>query len=332
MRLKFLLLSLLCILGMTLQAQNKSYRYVFTEDFVNNGTPVHAEKLTVWFDTDFEYALRVSEPEMKNVSSIFNTEAFTSSSGTAITTGYDMIANEANRVNCADKLHGAAITPTFENGMLCVTVPYTLDYPTGGVASSTITNGAVLFHMNLGSKPNRVNDSKNSWDAYTIDATGMFIGIQAPAGRTVQGYFGSTSEDLKDGFGKFTHAAYFNFGAIPSNDYVELTSGAPYNDDCFFKSLKVGSTTWSNGYVCKYVDIAVRGAKPGDKIYLKGIQTLHPEVSAESFVNSSAVSEITSVENNPVEYYNLQGMCVGNPSNGLFIKHQGNKVEKVFIK
>ena len=37
-------------------------------------------------------------------------------------------------------------------------------------------------------------------------------------------------------------------------------------------------------------------------------------------------------ENAPVEYYNLQGVRVANPANGIFIKRQGNKVEKVLVK
>ena len=36
--------------------------------------------------------------------------------------------------------------------------------------------------------------------------------------------------------------------------------------------------------------------------------------------------------NAPVEYYNLQGVKVTNPSNGVFIKVQGKKSEKVYIK
>ncbi len=36
--------------------------------------------------------------------------------------------------------------------------------------------------------------------------------------------------------------------------------------------------------------------------------------------------------NAPVEYYNLQGVKVSNPSNGIFIKVQGKKTEKVYIK
>lgn len=45
---------------------------------------------------------------------------------------------------------------------------------------------------------------------------------------------------------------------------------------------------------------------------------------------------IDSVENDasnaPAEYYNMQGMKVNNPANGLYIRRQGNKVTKVLIK
>ncbi len=36
--------------------------------------------------------------------------------------------------------------------------------------------------------------------------------------------------------------------------------------------------------------------------------------------------------NAPVVYYNLQGQRVANPENGLYIRVQGNKVEKVAIR
>lgn len=34
----------------------------------------------------------------------------------------------------------------------------------------------------------------------------------------------------------------------------------------------------------------------------------------------------------PVEYYNLQGVCVTNPSGGIFIRRQGDSVTKVYVK
>ena len=49
-------------------------------------------------------------------------------------------------------------------------------------------------------------------------------------------------------------------------------------------------------------------------------------------VPSTSVTDVEIDENAPVEFYNLQGVRVANPENGLFIRRQGNKVEKVFIK
>lgn len=43
---------------------------------------------------------------------------------------------------------------------------------------------------------------------------------------------------------------------------------------------------------------------------------------------NSGISNITADDNAPVEYYNLQGVKVENPENGIFIKKQGSKTEK----
>ena len=42
--------------------------------------------------------------------------------------------------------------------------------------------------------------------------------------------------------------------------------------------------------------------------------------------------EIANDENAPVEYYNLQGVRVANPENGIYVKRQGNKVQKIYVK
>lgn len=46
----------------------------------------------------------------------------------------------------------------------------------------------------------------------------------------------------------------------------------------------------------------------------------------------AAVISAEAVENAPVEYYNLNGQRVSNPSNGIFIRKQGSKTTKVAIK
>jgi hypothetical protein len=44
---------------------------------------------------------------------------------------------------------------------------------------------------------------------------------------------------------------------------------------------------------------------------------------------ATGIESIEADENAPAVYYNLQGIKVANPSEGIFIKVQGNKVTKV---
>lgn len=46
---------------------------------------------------------------------------------------------------------------------------------------------------------------------------------------------------------------------------------------------------------------------------------------------TSAITDIAADENAPVEYFNLQGIRVDNPTSGLYIKRQGSKVTKVIM-
>lgn len=48
--------------------------------------------------------------------------------------------------------------------------------------------------------------------------------------------------------------------------------------------------------------------------------------------DTSGIESVEADDNAPVEYFNLQGVRVANPENGLFIRRQGNKVEKVVIR
>ncbi|MBQ9076425.1 MAG: hypothetical protein IJY31_01070, partial [Muribaculaceae bacterium] len=67
-----------------------------------------------------------------------------------------------------------------------------------------------------------------------------------------------------------------------------------------------------------------------------------PETVAEKFTfavepQSTGVDNIgNSIDekaiDTPAEYYNLQGIKVKNPSNGIYIKVQGNKATKVYLK
>ena len=55
---------------------------------------------------------------------------------------------------------------------------------------------------------------------------------------------------------------------------------------------------------------------------------VEPQSDPSGVENIETVEEIDA----PVEYYNLQGVKVVEPSNGIYIKRQGNKVSKVYVK
>ena len=62
----------------------------------------------------------------------------------------------------------------------------------------------------------------------------------------------------------------------------------------------------------------------GDKVTLKKAYIMHK--------GSGGIADITVDENAPVEFFNLQGVRVANPENGLYIRRQGNKATKVLVK
>lgn len=76
--------------------------------------------------------------------------------------------------------------------------------------------------------------------------------------------------------------------------------------------------------------------KVGDNVVVKGDLELYNGVTPElknsqliSLNGTTGVEGIEIDENAPVEYYNLQGVRVENPANGLYIMRQGDKVVKV---
>lgn len=72
------------------------------------------------------------------------------------------------------------------------------------------------------------------------------------------------------------------------------------------------------------------GLNPSDgtcRFFLRNIKVTNTD-DLQTSVNEIIVSD----ENATIEYYNLQGMKVTDPENGLYIVRQGNKVSKKFIR
>ncbi len=76
------------------------------------------------------------------------------------------------------------------------------------------------------------------------------------------------------------------------------------------------------------------GLQPGESqnvsIYVT-VGELTSNKESVVFTTTSGIDGINADDNAPVEYFNMQGIRVANPENGLFIRRQGGKIEKVFL-
>jgi len=323
--LKSLLLSFSCVVALGVSAQTSgSFTYQIKNQVDNFGTEAmenetatttNSATLCTWFDSDF--SMQVIDDA---------TKTFTSSS-IYTDAGGDLIKNKLKSETNAEKLHGIYVTPTLVGEIIYVTVPST--YNDMGAADTPVEGpGTIVFHITFGSKPARVNDADNVWGAYLYGMTGAKVGIQAPAGAVVKAYFSTPGVAYND-VAKSSQTAIIDFENIPDNKYTEVVSGAPYNS-LAVTDAETWAAKWPSGYCCKFVDIAVSNVKPGDRIGFGGIQTLYPGCTQ---VELAGVEEAIAddSENAPVEYYNLQGVKVENPTEGIFIKKQGGKATKVVL-
>ncbi len=101
----------------------------------------------------------------------------------------------------------------------------------------------------------------------------------------------------------------------------ELTNTTPYNIEI-------------SGYTPEAGQVIVNGCTEASKFNLASTDW-HLESDGSNLVlaegETTGIDGIVADENAPVEYYNLQGIRVENPENGIFIRRQGNKTTKVAL-
>lgn len=74
-----------------------------------------------------------------------------------------------------------------------------------------------------------------------------------------------------------------------------------------------------------YLHLQLKGLAEGTSLYIRNPKWVDPKGGAVEIIEGID-------ENAPVEYFNLQGVRVAEPANGLYIKRQGNKATKVLVK
>lgn len=131
-------------------------------------------------------------------------------------------------------------------------------------------------------------------------------------------WLGSVAFDQNEGF-QFNENDY-RIEMIIDNDIQHWGNAGD-------KNLKrVPWTFWGNAF---NYGKSMKGEKFNLRVNLGQMPYVH---SIEAYDPSAGIADVIVDENAPVEYFNLQGVRVANPENGLYIRRQGNKATKVFIK
>lgn len=238
---------------------------------------------------------------------------------------------------------GAVLEKTYKNLMAWVTVP--AQYYKGGKLTAVPATGTVRFRIAAGGSPNRMGDTH---EFHAMDMNGFYFTVCAPAGVTIESAIVSanTTQDMNDGNGACYHVPYLKMGAVTANNTVADMTMTKDNQQwdggkvlfTFKRPNKGLDGCDAAGFPVKYFDIVFRGVKAGDVIGLGNYQTLHPGYTPVSGkdagvgIDGAGVADITVDENAPVEYFNLQGVKVAEPANGIFIRRQGAKTEKIMVK
>lgn len=165
----------------------------------------------------------------------------------------------------------------------------------------------------------------------------VFNLFQLAQGRYKDTCFGLYTEDgvdkydaLKAGAAVTFGANHFGFGWAATDPGAEWWDAiaAPITNLWFHTAPYTGTKTSPDFYFDDFTEgPAFDGCEASvysDKGYAK------PEFYKEA--TTAVNSVMTDSDNAPVEYFNLQGIRVSNPENGLYIRRQGNDVKKIVIR
>lgn len=112
-----------------------------------------------------------------------------------------------------------------------------------------------------------------------------------------------------------------------------LVDGALYINTI---GTNVGGSYWFDGTAFSIAPAVGCGIAVGNGV-MALVNSDATKVDYQTYTYESKQTAITDIEaefdeNALVEYFNLQGIRVDNPENGLYIRRQGNKVEKILVK
>lgn len=241
----------------------------------------------------------------------------------------------------AGKLDGAVVNFTMGNdGLMYMQVPE--KYYFGGSLVDVPSTGGDLrirFLMYYADK-GRLNDNE---ELRTNDITGVYATINAPAtvtttvnfvqGNTATEFTASKTSTLNDKLGKVQRTAEYILGSTkglgPEDLKYEGDPGACDNLVHYKREKNKPQNNDKYAFPLTAVDLVFKNVKPGEKVGWTNLQTLHEGYTPVKYEGSGVESIFGDDADAEPEYYNLQGIKVVNPENGIFIERRGSSVRKV---
>lgn len=245
---------------------------------------------------------------------------------------------EVNESLAAGDIEGMVLKSYIGADGLCY-VDMPKQYYKGGVLTDVPTTGGdirVRFCTESGSSSRLGDDAA----CHVADITGVYVTVSAPStvkitsdyvqANTTTTFSASAGAPDSDAAGKVQRLAYFEMGSTtstaPQDIKFEGTAKGSWN---LFTYKRNGKDNY--GFPLRYIDVVFYGVKPGEKVGWANYQSLHAGYTPVPY-SGAGVGEIAVDENAPIEYFNLQGMKVAQPENGIYIERQGSKTRKVVIK
>lgn len=115
----------------------------------------------------------------------------------------------------------------------------------------------------------------------------------------------------------------FDFSVPEAADGISYT---PYRIKMFFQGSQ--ATKQSAMF---FKEISFTHFTEGEPEYMF-TPSIEPLTLTQGLAEVSGVESVSTENNAPVEYYNLQGVKVSDPENGLYIRKQGNTTSKVVVR
>lgn len=150
-------------------------------------------------------------------------------------------------------------------------------------------------------------------------------GIEAKGNNGVYTWNNLTIDDAGEGYG------YVAFATVLGSDWDAVNSGDRYGAATADEPLAAGKTATITLYAANVNASGSQSWKIAKGTYNLKADLSKMQVSLEN-PGEAGISDFEIDADAPVYYFNLQGVRVENPTEGIYIMVQGNKAMKVYVK